>query len=124
MKYFFASLMLCFALSEYSYAQDPSALQEKCTESARKYLEMHSSEGVIGHVSHYNKKLDKCFIRIDYFFFILGCSAVGLIDAFEWKSMGSFFQIKDEILVSCYVGRNACSSRTEFESLIKSYMEE
>ena len=124
MKSLLASLMLCLAFSGYSYAQGTSALHEKCIESAGKYLETHSSEGVVGQVIHYNNKLLRCFIRIDYFFFVLGGSAVGLVDAFEGESIGSFFQIKDEILVNCYVGRNVCSSRAEFEALIKSYMEE
>ena len=49
-------------------AQSTLALEEKCAEGARKWFREHSSEVIYGHSSHYNKKLDKCFIRVDYFF--------------------------------------------------------
>jgi hypothetical protein len=66
-------------------AQSNLALQEKCAEGAKKYFfaqinsyggswgsfkDFGGSEGLgMNHfTSHYNKKLDKCFIRIEFSF--------------------------------------------------------
>ena len=105
-------------------AQSTLALQEKCAEGAKRWLEDHDSKGVYGHSSHYNKRLDKCFMRVDYLFFPEESTAIGLEDAFEWRHMGSFFQKKDGTLIRCYVETKKCESRTEFEALIKPYMED
>lgn len=116
-------LFLCI-LSVPAYAQSTLALQEKCAEGARKWFKDHSSEVIYGHSSHYNKKLDKCFIRVDYFFSETEWQLVQLHDAFDWRLIGSCFQRKDGTLVGCYVGTKMCASRTEFEALIKPYMED
>lgn len=105
-------------------AQSTLTLQEKCAEGARKWFKDHSSEVIYGHSSHYNKKLDKCFIRVDYFFSETEWQLVQLHDAFDWRLIGSCFQRKDGTLVGCYVGTKMCASRTEFEALIKPYMED
>ena len=120
---FFAIGLSLVAVSSVS-AQSTLALQEKCAEGAKRWLEDHDSKGIYGHSSHYNRRLDKCFIRVNYLFLPEESTAVGLEDAFEWRSIGSFFQTKDGTLISCSVGSNKCSSRTEFEALIKPYMEE
>lgn len=104
-------------------AQSTLPLQQKCSEGAHRFLERHSFKGIINHVSHYNKKLDRCFIRIDYF---LDSEDVGisLDDVFEWKSIGSFYRKQDGEIIRCYVGNKSCETRDEFEALIKPYMEE
>jgi len=124
MKQFVVGLILLFVVSGDAYAQSALGLQEKCAEGASEWLKDHSSEVIHGLRSHYNKKLDKCFIRVDYFFSETEWQLVQLHDAFDWRLTGSCFQRKDGTLVGCYVGTKRCSSRTEFEALIKPYMEE
>jgi len=105
-------------------AQSTLALEEKCAEGARKWFRDHSSEVIHGYSSHYNKKLDKCLIRVDYFFSKTELQLVQLHDAFDWRLIGSCLQRKDGTLVGCYVGTKMCGSRLEFEALIKPYMED
>ena len=65
-------LFLCF-LSVQVYAQSTLALQEKCAEGAEKLdrdkcppYPLRSS--CISFEHHYNKKFDRCFARIGYYF--------------------------------------------------------
>jgi hypothetical protein len=44
------------------YAQSTLALQEKCAEGAKAFVERLGD--VMTYTSHYNKKLDKCFILV------------------------------------------------------------
>ena len=122
-------------------AQSTLALQEKCAEGARKIVSetvtgcppIYSGEKYLMYCeykSHYNKKLDKCFIRFDIKTTWLDTAPgqlkgrtdelVQIIDVFEHKMIGEYDSGwgKNEV-----AGRN-CNSRTEFENLIKLYMEE
>jgi len=105
-------------------AQSTLALQERCTEGAKKYLESHPPIGIIGHVSHHNKTFNKCFMRVDCYYSETGWQLVQLVDAFESKLIGSRLQMKDGTLMGCYVETERCASRNEFEALIKLYMGE
>ena len=76
--------------------------------------------------SHYNKKLDKCFILIEYYYTPkLKKSAVinfiDLWDVFEGKHYGGFFKSPVPIR---RVENKACKTLTEFENLIRPYREE
>ena len=119
---FFLFLSLVFTCS--ANAQSTLALQERCTEGAKKYLESHPPIGIIGHVSHYNKRFNKCFMRVDCYYSETGWQLVQLVDAFESKLIGSCLQMKDGTLMGCYVETERCASRNEFEALIKLYMGE
>jgi hypothetical protein len=53
-------------------AQSTLALQEKCAEGAKKYYHeaiapYFKSEDKVGILYHYNKKLDRCFIRVFHY---------------------------------------------------------
>ena len=138
-------LFLCF-LSVPVYAQITLALQEKCAEGAKKFfLERINSYGGSwggfsdekGHgynhfTSHYNKKLDKCFIRIDYCYFPKDMNEkdfrlIEIWNAFEGNLLAgcSLYQI-NRILDpwDCKVGNKKCNSLSEFKNLIRPYMEE
>jgi len=70
-------LVFLFAVLGYAYAQSTLSLQEKCLVSAKKYVLEHidsyggkwgsfsTEEGTYQNhfVSHYNKRLGKCFIK-------------------------------------------------------------
>jgi len=144
MKSLFLAVFFTIMIVSSANTQSTLALQEKCAEGAKKFfferLQSYggswgsfSDEKGSGHnnfTSHYNKRLDKCFIRIDYRHWpkdknesainstdiwnvfegtLLGCVASGGLDS-------SVFPYK--------VGNKTCNSVGEFEALIKPYMEE
>lgn len=135
-KILLIGLFLCF-LSVPAYAQSTLALQEKCSEEAKKFererfeLGLHNSD--ISFENHYNKKLDKCFVRIGYYFGIEkgedgeGYASYGfaLYNVFESsKPIGELRYFGDYNVRICYVGNKRCKTIDEFEALIKPYMEE
>jgi hypothetical protein len=140
MKRLFLVLFFTVVMVSSVSAQSTLALQEKCAEGARKIvsetggcLSVHSTENYImncQYISHYNKKLDKCFIRFDMATIWLDSApkqlqgkrdeTVQIVDVFEHKMIGEYnsgWGLKE-------VGGRKCTSRTEFEALIKPYMEE
>jgi hypothetical protein len=126
------------------YAQSTLALQEKCAEGAKKFfldrINLYGgSQGIFRDVtgvslndftSHYNKKLDKCFLRIDYHHWPKDKneSAINTTDiwnVFEGTLLGCVAYSGLDLSVSpCKVENRTCISGNEFEALIKPYMEE
>jgi hypothetical protein len=138
MKELVVALVLLFAVSEHAYAQSTLALQEKCAEGAKKIVsETGGCDWVNStkeytmncqYISHYNKKLDKCFIRFDMTTIWWAPKewkgkkdeTVQIIDVFEHKMIGEY----NSMLGLQEIGGRKCNSRTEFEALIKPYMED
>lgn len=123
-------------------AQSTLALQEKCAEGAKKFFfEFKGQYGRSGtdlwpnYTSHYNKKLDRCFIHI----FVFTLTKDGreenisqyLFDVFEageqskTLAYGRFQYFPDRTKTPvCIVGDKICHSEAEFKALTKPYMEE
>jgi hypothetical protein len=126
------------------YGQSTLSLQEKCSEGAKKFVERLDS--VVTYDSHYNKKLDKCFIRVGFYFGVEkeklnwgnGKTTTlrhpqtmqALYNVFDGKMIGrsSLNGMKMEI---CYVENTKCKTHDdpglmieEFENLIRPYMED
>lgn len=119
------------------YAQSTLPLQEKCSEGARKFVE--SIAAPTSYNCHYNKILDRCFLRVGYYLgqiqedLKLGNGItktikhpqwmVVLYDAFDGKKIAvcAYTGSKKE---ECWVGNTKCKSEEEFENLIRPYMEE
>ncbi len=117
------------------------SLQAKCAEVAKKFFFEHLSSygGSWGHFnnekeqgwnrfkSHYNKRLDKCFIRIDYHLTRKDTtreedfSGSDIWDAFEEMYLGGY---SAPPFMKCEVGEQICNSPQEFENLLRPYMEE
>jgi len=123
-------------------AQSTLALQEKCAEGAKKFFLDHinlyggswgnfrdeKGRGYNHFTSHYNRKLDKCLVRIDYYYFPKDESerairSIEIFDAFEGTIRGSLFEGVSPFLI-CEVRNKKCNSDGEFKALIKPYMEE
>lgn len=124
-------------------AQSTLALQEKCAEGAKKFFldrisgyggewgffnDKGFGRGYNDFISHYNKKLHKCFIRIEFHSFSEGKTkrALNVIDVwnvFEGTHIASL-STSVELLIDCAVAGKTCNSPSEFEALIKPYMEE
>jgi hypothetical protein len=138
MKRLFLVLFFTVVMVSSVNAQSTLALQEKCAEGARKIVSetggclwVHSTKEYTmscQYISHYNKKLDKCFIRFDMTTIWRAPKewkgekdeTVQIIDVFEYKMIGEY----NSMLGLKQVGDRKCNSRTEFEALIKLYMEE
>lgn len=117
------------------YAQSTLAIQEKCTEGAKKLVE--DSKEVTAYTSHYNKNLDKCFMRVRINFAPIEVDVKGakgkiikqrfwmvsLVNVFEKKFIGEFAYLGMEMQV-CWFGNTRCEPIDEFEKLIRAYMEE
>ena len=109
-------------------AQSTLALQEKCAEGAKKFFldrvnlyggswgnfRDEKGRGYNHFTSHYNKKFDKCLVRIDYYYFPKDEServirSTEIFDAFEGTIRGSFFAGVSPFLI-CEVGNKKCNS--------------
>ena len=153
MKEFVVGLILLFAVSGHAYAQSTLTLQEKCANEARenferKYCGDQSQIYPSGcftvdlfgtyywsYESHYNKKLNKCFLLAHGHTYYKGLPTFNdysLIDVFEWKVYAIYFARTgyDKNLslypdvAECSVGDKQCKSLEEFENLIHAYMKE
>jgi hypothetical protein len=124
-------------------AQSTLALQEKCAEGAKKFFLDRISgyggewgffndkiwgRGYNDFTSHFNKKLDKCFIRIEFHSFADKTkNAISIIDVwnvFEGIHIGRLSTPVEWPSADCVVVGKTCNSPSEFEALIKPYMEE
>jgi hypothetical protein len=130
-------------------AQSTLALQEKCAEGAKKFFldrvnlyggswgnfSDEKASGSNSFASHYNKKLDKCFIRIQCFYIQKDRKddnpiyyTIELFDVFGGKQYGCFWreQYKNYNwpVTRCEVGDKKCTTEKEFENLVRPYMEE
>jgi len=153
MKEFVAGLILLFVVSGHAYAQSTLTPQEKCANEARenferKYCGDQSQIFPSGcflvdlfgtyywsYESHYNKKLDKCFLLAHGHTGYKGkpmFNDYSLIDVFEGKVYAIYFARTgyDKNLslypdvAECSVGDKQCKSLVEFENLIRPFMEE
>lgn len=129
-------LFLCF-LSVPAYAQSTLAFQEKCANAAREYYEREVNKDCRpAYKSHYNKKLDKCFILVtthcsgnyDY------STSIVLTDVFE-REVYSYFILDRNCSGKAWVDCGGlgmgklcdddkkCKTWREVENLIRPYME-
>lgn len=107
-------------------------LQERCAKSAADcFKRWYGKEDLLNHYSnHYNKKLNKCFILIISTTLPKNkpdrpSISKLLYDVNEQKEYASFFMFTDsKQIMDCTVLGKPCSSETEWDTLIKPYMEE
>jgi len=142
MKKFVAALILLFAVSGYAYAQslkEAYELQERCNKRAEERFKSEYGDGLVrynselhaitNYTTHYNRKLNKCFVLL---------SAVFLTDEKEKRNvLKRFVDINENIelgtfenlssldkKITCSVFGKECCSETEWDSLVRPYMEE
>jgi hypothetical protein len=119
-KFIFVLFLATIIISD-ANAQSTLALQEKCAEGAEKFV----SDIQVRFLSqcHYNKKLDRCFVKVMYFEERRVWTA--LSDVFENAVIGFYFpETSEPKSITCFVENKKCNSLDEFEALIKPYMEE
>jgi hypothetical protein len=145
MKRLFLVLFFTVTIASQVNAQSTLLLQEKCAEVVKKSLgeggisrDSNGDMTSVGYTNHYNKKLDKCFVLISSTIFTHTAKgqdqtqfSQNVFNAIEQKEIGSYYSnmVKEgsswkNHVNSCKVGDTICHSKTEFEALIKPYMEE
>ena len=111
-------------------------LQEKCASQAKEFFEYiypnKAERDEEEYSNHYNSRLNKCFIRIRHAILASSDSpffSLQLWDAVEKKQYGSYLLMPDNKgsfavkPVECGVLDQHCTSREEFDALVKNYME-
>jgi hypothetical protein len=131
-------LAVCAALMITEAAAEPDAvlyqLQERCGKSAAEvfaklysngYVKLEGKDFHFNYQAHYNAHLNKCF-----FLEISGSFEKNnttpeyrLFDLLENREYGSFTQTPDG-MIFCNVQETTCSSRSEWDILVKPYMNE
>lgn len=103
--------------------------EKKCEEHFRKQYgngKLNNGKRIISYQSHYNKKLNKCFIMLDTTFMVekykLGYREKFLFDVNYLRDY-AFYHDSGKITF-CDVEKNKCGSESEWLSLVKPYMEE
>lgn len=107
-------------------------LQERCAKSAAEaFRKWYESETPLRHyTNHYNKKLNKCFILVIETTLPKDKKdspsiSKLLIDVNEQKEYGSFFMFtRNKEIMDCKVLGKPYSSESEWDALVKPYMEE
>jgi hypothetical protein len=137
----FVSLSGCNNLNtikENSYAsgnnlKNEAYLSEKCEKKCEDHFRKEYGNGrlndgkrTVSYQSHYNTKLNKCFIMLTTTFFVekykLSYKEKFLFDVNYLRDY-AFFHNSGKITF-CDVERNKCNSEDEWVSLVKPYMEE
>lgn len=94
-------------------------LQEKCGKRCEERFKNNYKPEYAMYQSHYNKKLNKCFILVHFF----KQNIKALFDVNENKQYGIFSpNIEDKS--SCGVLEKECKTEDEWNALVKPYMEE
>jgi hypothetical protein len=103
--------------------------EKKCEEHFRKEYgngRLNDGRRMVSYQSHYNRKLNKCFIMVDTTFNVekhkLSYREKFLFDVNYLRDY-AFYHDSGKITF-CDVERNKCGSEAEWISLVKPYMEE
>ncbi|MDE2342570.1 MAG: hypothetical protein KGL63_04125 [Betaproteobacteria bacterium] len=140
-------LMVCGFLSLQALADEghetPAGLQ--CKKTARKFFEKRWGEGMIPgdeeataatYTNHINAKLGKCFILIEGKTTLIKKKMVSghflmLYDLSDGKEYGSYEEEnkpkrlgKSQKSITCSVNGATCGSASEFEAMVKPFMED
>lgn len=116
-------------------------LKEKCGKTSREYFEKKHGNGIVNNEvlqtrlsfeNHYYKKMNICFFLSSSNGFMkdkngnLTERIIGkiLLDVNENKTYGSFVSGSKSSVVACEVMGNICKTESEWDLLVKPYMEE
>jgi hypothetical protein len=122
--------LIIFGISYAGSSKDEYELSARCSNSSVEFVKEKYNDwagAVTDYTSHYNRKLNKCFVLAT---FVYGGMRIGEIDRAMWdinenKRYGQFVPMIDHSrpLVCEILGRR-CDSEAEWDSLVRPYMEE
>jgi hypothetical protein len=111
-------------------------LQERCGHAAEEWFKRsfreveNTKDGQAFHSfrNHYNSKLNKCIVLTYMTSYKSKPKSMivfeQLMDLNENNELGSFAEMGNHVFMSCALGDKMCSSRAEWEQLIKPYLED
>jgi hypothetical protein len=109
-------------------------LQERCSNRVQKIFandwpsgSSDNSMGYTQYQSHYNAKLNKCFVLITIRSYDKPSSDLKtLLDVFSNKEYGQYLVVrgKNDFPPTCYVGDKICNSEGEWDAMADVYMKE
>ncbi len=130
-RFFFSLLNVFFTISLLSIigcnflklSKEHYALQDKCEKQceawSKSYKQKYPSDE-FSYKSHYNNKLNQCFILVKY----SRSQLKSLKNINGNKLYGSFLSKPDSKTIICSVLENKCISEQEWDLLVKPYMED
>jgi len=98
-------------------------LNDKCGKQREEWFKSYQKKypsDKFTYKNHFNKKLNKCFILVEY----SESQLKSLRNINENKIYGSFLSKQDGNIIICNVLEQKCKSEEEWDSLVKPYMEE
>lgn len=128
----------CYAATKEHDRKEISDFRERCRKSAEEFFTGRFGSGIryddFGqridtYTNHYNEKLKKCFILIDtviipnYKIFRTS-NAKTLLDIYKDTYYGSYGIARDGSVNLCEMLKKECQSVSEWDALVKPYMEE
>ena len=116
-------------------AKQEMEMRVQCQDIAKKYFNGDYNRKLLAwspdldkFKSHYNKKLNKCFIQINASNNPNFPYEIFLYDILDNIEYGQYTEVKGKDdnpkLKICVVSKNECNNMDEFENLVKPYMEE
>ena len=108
-----------FGISSAASNKEEYELSEKCGKRAEELFKGKFENSVIqyNYQSHYNKKMNKCFM------YVFSMNLNALYDVNENKEYGMIIFEKGNV-DRCRMLNKSCKSEDEWDSFVKSYMEE
>jgi hypothetical protein len=134
--FFIGIIFSLFANSCTAQIKEEYELQERCGKRAEEVFRKEYGHETISnyYTNHYNRKLNKCFILVTEtvkqwdkeLIEKLGVSSTykTLLDINEKKPYGIFRKLSKGTLMNCEVLEKHCNSESEWDALVKPYMEE
>lgn len=127
-RFFIFLLIVFFIISSagcnfLALSKAQSDLQGQCAKQSegwsKSYQQKYPSDDIT-YESHYNKKLNKCFILVKY----SKSQLKSLKNINENKIYGSFLSKENSKTIICNVLEKKCKNEKEWDLLVKPYMDE
>jgi len=127
-KWLISIMVIAFTLSLagcnfLNFIKKQSPLQEQCNKQceawSKSYMQKYPSDKLT-YESHYNKRLNKCFMLVTY----SKSQLKSLKEISENKMYGSLLVKQNSKTLICNVLENKCKTEKEWDALVKPYMEE
>lgn len=127
-KWLISVVVIAFTLSlagcnVLNFIKKQSPLQERCNQRceawSKSYMQKYPGDKLT-YESHYNTRLNKCFMLVTY----SKSQLKSLKEISENKIYGSLLVKQDSTTLLCNVLETQCKTEKEWNALVKPYMEE
>jgi hypothetical protein len=121
--FFIMSFMSVVGCNFQNLTKEQYELKDKCAKQGEAWFKSYQQRypgDKFTYEDHYNKRLNKCFVLVKY----SEKQLKSLRNINENKIYGSFLSKEDGKIIICNVLDKKCISEEEWNSLVKSYMED